>query len=746
MKKILLVLSLCVAQVLSAQITDIADVRAFAASETPTDDPDINNLAWYDVTYTVTGIALNGPEFGRIRYIRDATGSLAIYDNSALDNVQRGDSITVTGPLAEFASLLEISGLDEFELVSTGNPVPEPEDITLEGFQESNECKLVRISNVSFAVQGNFEGNTNYGIYVDDINDFREVRIGNDIDVVGNPIPDGEVNIVGLMGQFQENYQLLVRDINDLEFLGPPGFSTAITTDNITNSSLTINFGTQGMGTTIVNYGLTTAFELGTVSDDNLTNTHTIDITGLEAGQIYYIEVLSTSATGETSNSDAITVATASNSTGDMKVYFNRSVNTDYATGVDAIQLSQTFDDTLKAYIAKAESTLDIAIYNFDNDLGLVDAINTAAASGITVRVVANEAVNNTAYNSLNVTQKIKSPGGQDYGLMHNKFVIIDAESSDANDPIVITGSTNWTDTQLEFDANNLIIIQDQALARTYALEFEEMINGNFSNDKANNTPKNLSIGGKKVEVYFSPTDNTDKAIEDAIETADTDLQFAILAFTRESIAYAMRDEFTNDGVFVAGIFDDISGANEDPYNILTGTIPNTIVVDSTTYQVHHKYAIIDQSNTDSDPLVITGSHNWSNNAIFDSDENFLVVHDATIANLFYQEWLERYRQAGGTQLVDGELVETALLSLENNELTVYPNPVQNELHLSWKGQDMSEDIHMQFVDLAGRVVLERKFTPLQAHDYYRIDIASLTNGTYILNLNNRSTKIIVNK
>lgn len=745
MKKILLVLSLCIAQVLSAQITDIADVRAFAASETPEDDPDINNLSWYNVTYTVTGVALNGSELGRIRYIRDATGALAIYDNSALDDIQRGDSITVTGELAEFASLLEISGVDELEVVSTGNPVPLPEDITLEGFQESNEAKLVRVSNVSFAVQGNFEGNTNYGIYVDDINDFREIRISNGLDVIGNPIPNGEVNIVGLMGQYQDNYQLLLRDINDIEFLGPPGFSTAITTENITNSSLTVAFNTQGAGTTVVNYGLTTDLELGTVSDDALTNAHEIDITGLEAGQIYYIEVNSTSATGETSTSDVIAVVTASNSTGDMKVYFNRSVNTDYATGVDAIRLQTTFDDTLKAYIAKAQSTLDIAIYNFDNDYGLVDAINAAAASGITVRVVSNADVNN-AYNSLNVAQKIKSPGGQDYGLMHNKFVIIDAESDDANDPIVITGSTNWTDTQLDFDANNLIIVQDQALARTYALEFEEMINGNFSDDKTNNTPKNLLIGGKKVEVYFSPTDNTEKVFEDVIETADTDLQFAILSFTRENIAYMIRDEFTNDDVFVGGVFDNIGADNVDPYNILTGTIPNTIVEDETQYQVHHKYMIIDQSNTASDPLVITGSHNWSNNALFSSDENLLVVHDATIANLFYQEWIERYRQAGGTELVDGELMGTALLSLENNELTVYPNPVQNELYLSWKGQDLSEDIHMQFVDLAGKVVLERKFTPLEAYDHYRIDIASLTNGTYILKLNNRSTKIIVNK
>ena len=47
---------------------------------------------------------------------------------------------------------------------------------------------------------------------------------------------------------------------------------------------------------------------------------------------------------------------------------------------------------------------------------------------------------------------------------MHNKFVIIDANNADS--AWVISGGTNWTNNQLFDDFNNLILIQDQSLAK----------------------------------------------------------------------------------------------------------------------------------------------------------------------------------------------------------------------------------------------------------------------------------------
>jgi len=66
---------------------------------------------------------------------------------------------------------------------------------------------------------------------------------------------------------------------------------------------------------------------------------------------------------------------------------------------------------------------------------------------------------------------------------------------------------------------------------------------------------------------------------------------------------------------------------------------------------MHHKYLIVDNSDPSSDPLLLTGSHNWSSSAEYRNDENTLIVHDATIANIYYQEFTERFRH--GIIIVD---------------------------------------------------------------------------------------------
>ncbi len=62
---------------------------------------------------------------------------------------------------------------------------------------------------------------------------------------------------------------------------------------------------------------------------------------------------------------------------------------------------------------------------------------------------------------------------------------------------------------------------------------------------------------------------------------------------------------------------------------------------------LHHKYMILD-ANSASDPMVVTGSMNWSANGDDTNDENTLIIHDAAIANQFYQEFAARYYMAFG--------------------------------------------------------------------------------------------------
>ncbi len=67
---------------------------------------------------------------------------------------------------------------------------------------------------------------------------------------------------------------------------------------------------------------------------------------------------------------------------------------------------------------------------------------------------------------------------GRYFGIQHNKFIV--ADTGKTNDAWVVAGSANFTDAQLKSDAQNVICIQDESLAKAYTAEFEEIWGGSF--------------------------------------------------------------------------------------------------------------------------------------------------------------------------------------------------------------------------------------------------------------------------
>ncbi len=59
------------------------------------------------------------------------------------------------------------------------------------------------------------------------------------------------------------------------------------------------------------------------------------------------------------------------------------------------------------------------------------------------------------------------------FGLMHNKFMIVD-------DKIVATGSYNWTASAEKWNRENLLIIKSSSLARRYTAEFKKILASTF--------------------------------------------------------------------------------------------------------------------------------------------------------------------------------------------------------------------------------------------------------------------------
>lgn len=638
---------------------------------------------------TVSGIVTNGSELGSIRYIQDNTGGIAIYDNK-LSEVQRGDSITVSGQLVDYNNLLEVSSVTNFSIHASGLPLPEPQIISISDIGEEYEAELIRINNIEFVnAGGQFGGNTNYS-FTDGTNT-GEIRISSGSPLVGDAIPTGTFDLLAICSQYKTTYQLLPRDADDFIFNTNIQLTSALEVTETTSNSITIEWNTDTDGTSEIRYGsemeiaaLTNhASGQSTASADEYT--HRAQITGLQSSEIVYAQAFSVNE-GDTAFSAISAFVSKSNSSGAIKVYFNTETDESYANPTVATNIDDFMADTLAAYIGRASESIDFCIYNFDNSK-ISDALNAAYDRGVAIRfITCGSTSHNSVYDLNNNIPVLERPEIAEGGIMHNKFVIFDANATDANAAWVWSGSTNLTPSQLTYDSNNMIFIQDQSLAKVYELEFEEMWgstsnqpnagNAKFGDAKINNTPHQIQVGDKLIACYFSPSDNTNQQLINAINTADYDLDIETMLITRSDLAYTIIDAYDR-GVNVNVITERESDNTDLVNNNLSSSLPaKKYIFDDAAGQLHHKVALIDANNPESDPQTITGSHNWSNSANERNDENTLIIHDADIANQYYQQFAYRFKQNDGTLVVSAQLIKST-------SVKVFPNPTEGRLMIT---------------------------------------------------------------
>lgn len=207
-------------------------------------------------TVTVSGVVTNGSELGPIRYMQDGTAGIACY-GSNLNTVQKGDSITATGVLFEFNGLLELSPTNSFTNHGQAVNPPAPLVISIPTAGEALEGQLIRFDNVNFVQTGNFAtGNSTVQIF-DGANTF-DVRINGSTNIDGSAIPTGPISIIGLLGQFNANYQLIPRSTQDFfTYVAPAREINVKINGNDILSGSTHVVGTAATTTiTIENYGV----------------------------------------------------------------------------------------------------------------------------------------------------------------------------------------------------------------------------------------------------------------------------------------------------------------------------------------------------------------------------------------------------------------------------------------------------------------------------------------------------------
>jgi phosphatidylserine/phosphatidylglycerophosphate/cardiolipin synthase-like enzyme len=299
-------------------------------------------------------------------------------------------------------------------------------------------------------------------------------------------------------------------------------------------------------------------------------------------------------------------------------------------------------DEQLVAVIGYAESSVDVAAYDFDLE-SVADALIAAHQRGVKVRFVTD-----SDYADEDAVAQLQQAGipviedGRDDGLMHDKFVVIDGMW-------VWTGSWNLTENGTYRNNNNAVLIASPALAENYTTEFEEMFAGQFGPTSPADTPNprivitaELGAGQTKqveVENYFAPEDGVQAQIIAEIQGAQSRIRFMAFTFTSDEIADAMIER-AQAGVVVQGVIEDRNAEGEySDYERLRAEV-HDVLPDGNPYVMHHKVIIID------DETVILGSYNFTASAEDRNDENLLIIHDLEVAALFVEEFGRVYETA----------------------------------------------------------------------------------------------------
>jgi len=401
-----------------------------------------------------------------------------------------------------------------------------------------------------------------------------------------------------------------------------------------------------------------------------------------------------------------------------IKVYFTKSVNSPITSISPGITVSN-IDDTIVSYIDKAITTLDIAVYD-NGSSKIVTAINNAYSRGVVVRYISTAITLNTALLGLDWHIPVLKRLGTD--VMHNKFVIINASST--TNSYLLTGSMNYTNSNMFDDYNNFVIIQDNALAQAYTTEFEEMwggsstnfnlINSRFGAQKMDNTPHLFNVNGTNVELYFSPSDATSHHINEALLSCNHTAKFAMFTFIDNTLGNTMIN-LQNAGKQVTGIIENINFIGSE-YQVLKTSGIDVLAHDIIPNSFHHKYAVVDALNVDSDPLVITGSHNWTNSAENNNDENTLIIHDQYVANQYLNEFQTRFN----------DILFYDIEDIQNNmSVCIFPNPTAK--YIQWT----SDNNLIKLIDITtifGHKVENVIFNETQN----TADFATLSSGIYI--------------
>ena len=320
-----------------------------------------------------------------------------------------------------------------------------------------------------------------------------------------------------------------------------------------------------------------------------------------------------------------------------------------------------------------SRATLHAALYELDDAqleaalLTLLPPVNLVLANGSDKSGDGN-AVARKRLNDAGIATTDRLLGSK--GLGHNKFMVV----SKAGVPAAVwTGSTNWSTTGLCTQVNNALLIEDAAVAALYRAQWDRLKSASPPDLKpagfppplvaANDVSHAVAVGSgakaSKATVWFTRTsDQRDmNELRGLITAAKQSILFLMFQPGKQGLHTLAGQRANEPAMYVRGLVSTLgSDSASSEQNVLDVRIVSsdrkfkpdhyTVVqpqgldadlgpwiaeVTRKTFLtqvghaiVHSKVLVIDALGAD--PVVVTGSHNFSAPASENNDENLVIV------------------------------------------------------------------------------------------------------------------------
>ncbi len=280
--------------------------------------------------------------------------------------------------------------------------------------------------------------------------------------------------------------------------------------------------------------------------------------------------------------------------------------------------------------INSASDTIDIALYGFNFQNEIFNALKNARSRGVKIRVILDysKKMSEIYPQTMEFGKEFNAKFDKTETIMHNKFFIFDNKK-------VLTGSANISSSGTGgYNSNIVFIINSAEISSFYLNEFNQMFSGKFQKHKAKIDKSVIVSDNSQISVYFSPKDDVfNNAILPAVRSAKSEIFISAFFLTHKPLV----EEIINAkkrGVNVLVLIDAIGAFQFKNiiFELRNNKIP--VIVENWGGKNHEKTIMIDSN------ILISGSSNFSKSGFDYNDENTLVIKNSELASFWRDFYL----------------------------------------------------------------------------------------------------------